>query len=154
MRYIAVLLLLPAYSAHAQGDATGLTLNLRCAGTMLGAMATGGSTTVVRDNYGNVVTGSSTSSQIVETRDVIRFRFSPAENRAFVPPIWLPPISGGERGWFEVRNLETTEAEITGRIAINFLNRVRFTIDRRSGEMRAENFTGVCEPEVEGPARF
>lgn len=69
--------------------------------------------------------------------------------------IWLPndlqpPIhSGGDHGWWEIRNMEVTSYQITGRYRLNGLNRPRVTLDRRTNwlEIRGQRgFEGYCEP--------
>jgi len=65
-----------------------------------------------------------------------------------VPAALLPPIHGGKRGEFRVRELQVSERDITGKIKINLLNNSSFRIDRISGRLTSSGgFQGDCEPE-------
>ncbi len=60
----------------------------------------------------------------------------------------LPPIRGGENGWFKLKNVEVTERLITASAAVNALNNPKVHIDRMSGTIsingRAGTFSGRC----------
>lgn len=69
--------------------------------------------------------------------------------------IWLPkdlqpPIhSGGDHGWWEIRDLRMSSASIYGRYRLNGLNKPHIRIDRRSGRLEIDgqrSFKGYCEP--------
>jgi hypothetical protein len=62
----------------------------------------------------------------------------------------LPPIHGGNGGWFELKSLKTTDIEITGSAAVNFINSPKVRLDRTTGRIsiagKAGQYSGVCEP--------
>lgn len=69
--------------------------------------------------------------------------------------IWLPkdlqpPInSGGDHGWWEIREMERTSYEISGRYRLNGLNRPRVNLDLRTNRLvirGQRGFEGYCEP--------
>lgn len=70
--------------------------------------------------------------------------------RIRVPRTMLPPIHGGDNGWFELKNLKTTDQEITASATINFMNSPKIRLDRSTGHIlidgKAGNFSGNCEP--------
>jgi hypothetical protein len=74
--------------------------------------------------------------------------------RVKLPKAMLPPISAGDDGWFTVRDLQVSDQEIAGKIHINFLNKPKVEIDRRSGVISIasglNSFEGRCELLEEG----
>jgi hypothetical protein len=74
--------------------------------------------------------------------------------RVKLPNAMLPPISGGDDGWFAMSELQVSDQEIAGKIRINFLNKPKVEIDRRSGVISIasglNSFEGRCELLEEG----
>lgn len=77
--------------------------------------------------------------------------------RIRLPRVVLPPIRGGENGWFELRDLSLGERVIEAKAAINFLNRPRVHIDRTTGVIsitgKNGTFVGRCQ-RAEAEAQF
>lgn len=67
-----------------------------------------------------------------------------------MPRAMLPPIRGGENGWFEIRKIEVSENEITGSVAVNIINSPKLRIDRITGSIsisgKAGDYSGRCRP--------
>ncbi len=61
----------------------------------------------------------------------------------------LPPIHGGDDGWFKLKSIEVTDREITASVAVSALNNPKLRIDRYTGMIsisgKAGDFTGRCE---------
>lgn len=69
--------------------------------------------------------------------------------RIKLPSAMVPPLNGGENGWFPIRDFFMNEREITGRLRLNFLNKPKLHIDRNTGIITLESgfadFSGECE---------
>lgn len=82
------------------------------------------------------------------------------EGRLRMPRTMLPPIRGGDDGWFKIKDLKVTADEITGSIAVNFINNPKMIMDRRTGLVRisgkAGDYIGACDRYVPSsmPQRF
>lgn len=78
--------------------------------------------------------------------------------RARVPRRFLPPLHGGDGGWFEVNEVAVTDDAITGTVLINFANHPKLRIDRRSGSITLDGkvgaFAGTCKPFKEEERAF
>lgn len=67
----------------------------------------------------------------------------------WLPKSLIPPVhSGGDHGWWELRNLAVTGSQITGSYKLNGLNKPKVTIDRRRDRISIKgqrDFKGTCE---------
>lgn len=70
----------------------------------------------------------------------------------------LPPIHGGENGWFKLSDIASSDRDITASADINFANHPKVRIDRVTGVInivgKAGNFVGECrkfDPQAEKP---
>ncbi len=65
-----------------------------------------------------------------------------------MPQTMLPTFRGGENGWFKIKNLEINETEMTGSVAVNFINNPKLRIDRVTGSIsisgRSGHYAGQC----------
>lgn len=70
-------------------------------------------------------------------------------SRIRLPRMMLPPIHGGDGGWFKLKNLEVTPTTIKGTAGVNFVNSPKVYVDRRTGAIsidgKAGHYTGSCE---------
>jgi hypothetical protein len=70
------------------------------------------------------------------------------EGRIRMPRTMLPPIHGGNDGWFKLKDIKIQSNEITASIAVNPLNNPKLRLDRYSGAIsisgKAGDFTGSC----------
>lgn len=80
------------------------------------------------------------------------------EGRIRVPRVMLPPIRGGENGWFKLNNVEIDANEITASVAINFINNPKLRVDRRTGVVnlsgKAGDFVGRCQRAIPQERQF
>lgn len=72
------------------------------------------------------------------------------EGRVRLPKNLLPALTtGGNAGWFPIRDLRISADRIDGSLKINGLNKPGISIDRRSGRLKIdglESFDGTCSP--------
>jgi len=112
------------------------------------------------DSSGNSAWGNVIGNRSVPFADQVNLWIEGDEGRVRMPRTMLPPIRGGEDGWFKIKDLEVTDDEITGSVAVNLLNNPKMIIDRRTGLIRlsgkAGNYIGECERYVPSsmPQRF
>jgi hypothetical protein len=125
-----------------------LELNLSCRGESTALATVGTESVATRNNWGGASTSYGTRQGLVTIDTLISFRLNNGAAMLSVPAALLPPIHGGKRGEFRVRELQVTERDITGKIKINLLNNASFRIDRISGRLTSSGgFQGDCEPE-------
>lgn len=137
-----------AAPATAQPPAPPLELNLTCRGESTGLTTVETGSVSTRNNWGGASTSYGTRQGLVTVDTLISFRLANGEAMLSVPAALLPPIHGGKRGEFRVRELQVGERDITGKIKINMLNNASFRIDRISGRLTSSGgFQGDCEPE-------
>lgn len=71
------------------------------------------------------------------------------DGRLRMPRVMLPPIRGGEDGWFELSDIEIDGREIRATINVNIINHPRLRLDRQTGSIsisgRAGDYVGQCE---------
>jgi hypothetical protein len=101
------------------------------------------------DNYGNSASANITGNRSVPFADQVNLWVEAGDGRIRMPQTMLPPLRGGENGWFKIKNLEVSDNEITGSIAVNFINNPKLIIDRRTGLIRlsgkAGDYVGECQ---------
>lgn len=125
-----------------------LELNLSCRGEATGLATVGTESYSTANNWGGASTAYGTRQGLVTIDTLISFRLAGGEAMLSVPAALLPPIHGGKRGEFRVRELQVSDRDITGKIKINLLNNASFRIDRISGRLTSSGgFQGDCEPE-------
>jgi hypothetical protein len=137
-----------AAPATAQPPQPPLELNLSCRGESTGLATVGTESYATRNNWGGASTAYGTRQGLVTIDTLISFRLADGAAMLSVPAALLPPIHGGKRGEFRVRELMVSDRDITGKIKINLLNNASFRIDRISGRLTSSGgFQGDCEPE-------
>ena len=66
-----------------------------------------------------------------------------------MPRTMLPPIRGGEDGWFKLKNIEYSDGEITASVSVNPTNNPKLRLDRYAGAVslsgKAGDFVGQCK---------
>lgn len=135
-------------AAPAAAQPPPLELNLSCRGESTGLTTVGTESVATRNNWGGASTSYGTRQGLVTIDTLISFRMSGGEAMLSVPAALLPPIHGGKRGEFRVRELQVSERDIIGKIKINMLNNASFRIDRISGRLTSSGgFQGDCAPE-------
>ena len=140
--YVIAAVMLAAPVAAQDADASG-RLDLICAGS--------GSANKQR---GATIFGGGDSASILGTRDVgfsdqVALWIEGQNGRLRMPRSMLPRIRGGEDGWFELRDIEWQENEITGTVAVSILNKPKFRVDRYTGAIsisgKSGDYAGGCE---------
>ena len=59
-----------------------------------------------------------------------------------MPRSMLPPIRGGEDGWFKIKSIEVSDREITGSVAVNAFNNPKLRVDRYTGAISLSGKAG------------
>ena len=141
---LAILCLSGAGSAQ---ETSGDRMDLVC----LGAGAANRPTnTVVSgwDSQGNYGSANVVGNRTVPFDDQVNLWIEGGEGRIRMPRAMLPPIRGGEAGWFKIKSIEITENEIRGSVAVNVLNNPKLRIDRITGSIsisgKAGDYSGRC----------
>lgn len=83
--------------------------------------------------------------------DTYRVQVKPPKD--LVP--WLR--SDNDNGWFPLRDVALENTVLKGRLRLNYVTRPKFSLDRRTGDVRlegSERFSGVCVTATSGPALF
>lgn len=126
---------------------SGFTMHLICRGTGERKVVTAGSAFAF--SGGNSASAFGAHQQLSQFGEQLDIDIQGGAGKARVPRRFLPTIHGGEGGWFEVRDLNVTPDEITGKIAISFNQHPNLRIDRRSGAVSLDGkvgaFAGQCE---------
>jgi len=91
------------------------------------------------------------SSSHVGYDDEVAVEIEGDTGRIRVPDGVKPRIrSGGEDGWWKLKDVRVGDNEIKAKFTLNFMNSPEVTIDRLSGHIairgKAGNFSGTCEP--------
>ena len=146
MPVIALLLILQAAAAQ--------PLNLTCMGggtanKLAGATAWG--------SNGQSVNFMGQRHQGFE--DQVDVRLFGGDDRIRLPRTMLPPMHGGNDGWFRLKGVSSDARSIHGTAAVNFMNSPKVFIDRVTGTIsisgKAGDFTGQCQAvDANAPARF
>ena len=102
-----------------------LELNLSCRGESTGLATVGTESVATRNNWGGASTSYGTRQGLVTIDTLISFRMSDGAAMLSVPAALLPPIHGGKRGEFRVRELQVSERDIIAS-QINLRNNASF----------------------------
>jgi len=133
-------------AAHAQE--AGNRLSLVCGG--------GGSANKAMQSYGQAWNseGDSASAVVTQQRavgfeDQLQLWIEGDTGKARMPRAMLPPIRGGDNGWFDIKDIKVSDNEITGTITVNFMNKPKLVLDRLTGTAslagKAGQFNGQCQ---------
>jgi len=80
--------------------------------------------------------------------DQVSLRIQNGEGRVRMPRTMLPPIHGGDDGWFKLKEIQIKPNEITASVAVNALNNPKLRLDRYSGAIsisgKAGDYSGRC----------
>lgn len=144
-KLVATALLLLPLPATAQE--AGNRLNLVCDG---GGAANQATSTYAQgwDSDGNSAGATITGRRSVGFEDQLQLWIEGTEGKARLPRAMLPPIRGGENGWFEIKNIKISDNEITGTVGVNVINHPKLVLDRLTGTVslagKAGQFNGRC----------
>jgi hypothetical protein len=105
----------------------------------------------LRNSDGDTATAHMDRVSKVRSSQRFRFRFEDDGTGAVkVPGALVPSINaGGKDGWWPLIGVVMTDADIHGGFALNFINKPKFVIDRRTGDVDLKGaglrFSGACE---------
>lgn len=112
------------------------------------------------DSGGHSAWANARSDGSEQFEDQVDLSIDGNEGRIRLPRTMLPPIRGGEDGWFKLTSIEIGEATITASASVNPLNHPKIHVDRHTGVIsidgKAGHYVGQCErysPETQ-PRRF
>lgn len=101
------------------------------------------------------ISGSSSGSgTVMGTRqqgfgDQVDIRLFNGDDRIRMPRTMLPPLRGGNDGWFKLKNVQADARSIRAKAAVNFINNPNVFIDRVTGTIsisgKAGDYSGQCE---------
>jgi hypothetical protein len=120
-------------------------------------ICSGGGTHAVRNSGVITSTNGMTSPIIVNSTghvgydDEVAVEIEGDAGRIRPPAGIKPPIhSGGDDGWWKLKNVNVGENEIKAKFSLNFMNNPEVQIDRVTGHIairgKTGSFSGTCEP--------
>lgn len=140
------------------------TLNLMCSGggsanktdvtTAHGSSDFSGDYSGRGGYFGQFSGSGSSSATIIGQRsqafgDQVSLRMQGTEGQVRMPRTMLPPIHGGDDGWFKLKNIKIKPNEITASVGVNFINSPKLRLDRYSGAIsisgKAGDYSGQCQ---------
>ena len=91
--------------------------------------------------------------------DQVDVRLFNGDDRIRMPRTMLPPIRGGQAGWFKLKNVVADARTIRGSAAVNFMNNPKVLIDRVTGTIsisgKSGDYSGQCQViDASAPAKF
>lgn len=129
--------------------ARGETLHLACLGAGSANRPTNDSV-YAYDNSGNSAWGQSIGQRTVPFDDQVNIELDEASGKIRMPRAMLPPLHGGEGGWFEIKSIKRSDTEITGTIQVNIINSPKLRLDRMTGRVaingKSGDYSGECQP--------
>ncbi len=101
------------------------------------------------DNAGNSAWATVQGRRAEGFEDQVDLWIENGEGRVRLPRTMLPPVRGGEDGWFKLNDIEMGDAAITASAAVNFINKPKLRVDRHTGVIsidgKAGHYVGQCE---------
>ena len=91
--------------------------------------------------------------------DQVDIRLFSGDDRIRMPRTMLPPLHGGNDGWFRLKDVVADARSVRAKVAVNFMNSPKLFIDRVTGSIslsgKSGDFTGQCEAiSADAPAKF
>lgn len=142
---VPIVLCLLAYPALAQE--AGSRLNLVCMGAGSANKAT--STYAYGGNKsGDTAWANVIGNRVVPFDDQVNLWIEGDGGEVRMPPTMLPPVHGGNGGWFKLSSVKVSDTEITGAVNVNFMNKPKLRLDRLTGSIslagKAGDYSGRC----------
>jgi hypothetical protein len=148
VKHLALGLLAIASSASISAETGTGRLHLLCVGGGY-ANKVDQSTAQAWNNYGDGVNATVQSQSRVGFDDQVQLWIEGDEGQILMPRTMLPPIRGGEGGWFKLGSIKFSENEIVGTVKVNPLNNPKVRLDRLTGAInisgKAGDFMGQCQ---------
>lgn len=124
-----------------------LSLNLLCYGGGSANKMRSGSASVW-NNYGDSANATTTHMEAQGFEDQADVRIAGEEGQIRMPRAMLPLLRGGKDGWFTLKNIRVSEAEILASVSVNPINNPKLRIDRFTGTInisgKAGDYVGRC----------
>lgn len=147
MRFAAASALLALTALPAAAQETGSRLSLVCDGGG-SANRTTSAQAFAWDNSGGSANAIVTGRREVGFEDQLQLWIEGDQGKARMPRTMLPPVHGGDGGWFMIKDIRVSDNEITGTVEVNFMNHPKLVIDRLAGTVslagKAGQFNGRC----------
>ncbi len=125
------------------------TLHLVCLGAGSANRPTSDSV-YAYDNNGSSAWGESIGQRTVPFDDQVNIELDEASGKIRMPRAMLPPLHGGEGGWFAIKSIKRSDTEITGTIQVNIINSPKLRLDRVTGRVaingKSGDYSGECQP--------
>ena len=91
--------------------------------------------------------------------DQVDVRLFAGDDRIRMPRTMLPPLHGGDGGWFKLKDVVADARSIHASAAVNFMNNPKVFIDRVTGTIsisgKAGDYAGQCQAvTADAPAKF
>ncbi|WP_420382607.1 hypothetical protein [Novosphingobium sp.] len=129
-------------------DAGAFALQLICRGAGEHKVNTFGSAFAF-GSHGRSAYAVGANQQLSQFGEQMDINITGSTAKVRVPRRFLPPLHGGDGGWFEVHDLVINETDITGKVAINYANHPNLRLDRRAGSVALDgkvgSFAGECQ---------
>jgi len=109
---------------------------------------------VVSDTGGSEVGSISTAASVSDPYSSgMEVKLTSEGGLLRLPRAMRPLLHGGSDGWFRIDGLAVGDDQITGRVAVNFMNRPELRIDRHTGiahlDGKSGHFAGMCRSRAE-----
>ncbi|MEO5706980.1 MAG: hypothetical protein ABIT10_10435 [Alteraurantiacibacter sp.] len=85
-----------------------------------GTFNTFGSNGMTSGSFSGSTSGNEWETRVQGFADEVSLSMTSEEGRLRMPPVMLPPLRGGENGWFELSDIEIEPGEIRATINVNF----------------------------------
>lgn len=120
------------------------------------AYGTVGTTPYSYSGSGNATAYGSRQQEFADQVDV---RLFAGDDRIRMPRTMLPPIRGGNGGWFKLKDVVVDARSIRAKASVNFINSPKVFIDRVTGTIsisgKAGDYSGRCAViTADAPVRF
>jgi hypothetical protein len=138
------------------GDGTANKFKVATVSSNTHVSGTVGTTPYSGSGYGS---GTVTMPRQQDFSDQVDVRLFNGDDRIRLPRTLLPPIHGGNGGWFKLKKVVVDARSIKASAAINFINSPKVFIDRVTGTIsisgKAGDYTGQCQAiDASTPPKF
>jgi hypothetical protein len=128
------------------GSGTANKMSVATANSRAHVFGTVGTTPVSGSGYGSATINVPRQQDFSDQVDI---RLFSGDDRIRLPRTLLPPIRGGDGGWFKLKKVVVDARSIKASAAINFINTPKVFIDRVTGTVsisgKAGDYTGQCQ---------
>jgi len=126
----------------------GGTLDLLCFGGGSANKPTFGTATAW-NNSGGSATATVVGQRSQGFGDQVSLHMQGQDGRFRMPRTMLPPIHGGDDGWFKLHDIKYAQNEITASVGVNAFNNPKLRLDRFAGTIsvsgKAGDYSGQCQ---------